>query len=203
MCWCQWGVSEHVCTPQVLPTRLFQCPQMRMEDITLLYHCSGHSASYRNQRFRLHTNLEQSLDQAVPELCLSVGCRVHPYHSWSTHTTPLSPMLPPLPVRHYPKSMCLRTHIWISEHCADSVPRDLHCQAWRYHPHFRLWDWGVKSIQPKPPKTWARGQIEHTVKENRNTTVQGQKRRTKKGRAWDHDLGCPQHELWAWLCAPT
>lgn len=27
----------------------------------------------QNQRFRLYTNLEQSPDQAVPKLCLSVG----------------------------------------------------------------------------------------------------------------------------------
>lgn len=59
----------------------------------------------------------------------------------------------------------------------------------RAHCHFRLWDCGVKNLQTRLPETWVPGQSEHTVKENRNTTVQGRIEGQKEARhepmIWD------------------
>lgn len=85
------------------------------------------------------------------KLSLSSACLWGVGSIATTHTTPLSPMLPPFSERCYPKSRNFRTHIWISEHWADSVPRDLHYQAQCSHPHFRLWDWGVKTPSNQAP----------------------------------------------------
>lgn len=65
--------------------------------------------------------------------------------------------------------------------------------------NFRLCHCGAKNLQTRLPKTWVPDQSEHTVKENRNITVQdrreGQKEARNEPMIWDVlSMSCG-HEL--------